>query len=69
MRNLIFLLAVYFVSDFLYAQAPKNDSLEQQLATSQLDTHRVNLLNQLAWKYIASNPTKTLKYAKESLQL
>lgn len=73
MKKTILIIILLFIISFLpktYAQNPELDSLENivQMHVSE-DTTRVNLLNDLSYKYYTVDIDKTLKYAQQAGEL
>lgn len=72
-RALRYLSAVVFMIAFTsvtaWAQTSKIDSLLNQLESTQLDTSRVWLLNDLSYAYYQFSADSTLKYARLALAL
>ncbi|MEM8907232.1 MAG: tetratricopeptide repeat protein, partial [Bacteroidota bacterium] len=70
MNRCLGFLALWYLS--LSVQAQENtlaDSLQLLLAQTQTDTHRVNLLNDLAWELMFDYPDQARTHLQSSLQL
>ena len=66
--SLVFLLLIFLFQHSLGANTV--DSLERELENhSQLDTIRVDILNELAYQYWIIDPVQSEKYSKEALEL
>jgi two-component system, sensor histidine kinase and response regulator len=69
MRFIFAFIFLWGAISTLSAQQTKPDSLIQQLQIATSDTNKINLMNELAWEYMTSEPEKTKKYAEEALAL
>ena len=70
MQKAAALIVILFFTQLLaYAQPGSIDSLERVLNSSQNDTSRVLILNDLSFKYLAYQPKQAKQYAEEALAL
>ncbi len=63
------LLLFFFCTKCAYAQQGNNDSLKALLSKTKEDTTRVNLLSQLSYSYLFSDPDSTYLFAQEGHKL
>ncbi len=63
------LIGILFVYLPAFAQLSSLDSLEVKLKSATSDTIRVNILNDLSFKYLAYKPEQARLYAQEALNL
>ncbi len=72
LRSLLVGLFLYSFAQYsVYAQMTNSsvDSLHTLLQKSQPDTHRVNILNELAWEYRKADPKQGVRHAQSALDL
>ncbi len=67
-KIIIFCLLICFFSN-TQAQNIDADSIKAILETEKIDSNRISLLNNLANEYTLSNPTKSIKAAKEAYKI
>jgi len=67
MKSLV-LICLLFGSAKVFAQGERATNLEQMLKTAPLDTNRINILNQLSFKYLVSQPNLSKRYAQQALE-
>jgi signal transduction histidine kinase/DNA-binding response OmpR family regulator len=69
MKNLVFLIAIFFQAQTLLSQQSIVDSLEAELQTATVDTNRILILGDLAYFTYDTDPEKSMEYARQTLVL
>lgn len=67
--NIFLIVLFWFFTTVLYGQNAKIDSLLNILPTLAQDTNRVNVLNDLSWKFHKIDTEQTLCYSNQALEL
>lgn len=66
------LLCLFIIGNFVYAQEPKNiivNQLKKELQKTTVDTTKINFLNEIASNYKYNNAQEGLKYGEKALLL